>query len=344
MRDGEPVEVPTAQVAVGDVLFIRPGAKVAVDAQVLEGDSEVDESTVTGESLPVHKVPGDNLVGATINKNGTLRACATAIGSDTALAQIVKLVQEAQNSKAPAQRLADRAASWLVLVALAGGLLTFLIWAFIVGKDVKDSLLFAITVIVIACPDAVGLATPAAIMVGTSLGSRRGILFKQANALEQAATLDTVVFDKTGTLTRGDPEVVAVATADGIAAEDELLRLVAAAERDSEHPLARAIVRAAEERGIRRPSAEAFEAVPGYGAIATVEGKRLLIGTARLLDREHVPLNGLATSAAELTGLGRTTVQVALDGRAAGVIALADAPRSTATQAVPPWAGKARTP
>ncbi len=333
MRGGEPVEVPTAQVAVGDVLLIRPGAKVAVDAEVLNGDSEVDESTVTGESLPVHKGPGDKLVGATINKNGTLHARATAIGSDTALAQIVKLVQEAQNSKAPAQRLADRAACWLVLVALAGGLLTFLIWAFIVGKDVKDSLLFAITVVVITCPDALGLATPTAIMVGTGLGAKRGILFKQAGALEQAATLGTVVFDKTGTLTRGEPEVVAVATADGIA-EDELLRLVAAAEGDSEHPLAQAIVKAAAQRGIRRPPVEAFEAVPGYGATATVEGKRLLFGNARLLDREHVPLNGLAARAADLAGQGRTTVQVALDGRAAGVIALADAPRATAKQAV----------
>jgi P-type Cu2+ transporter len=333
VRGGEPVEVPTAQVAVGDLLLIRPGAKVAVDAEVVEGDSEVDESTVTGESLPVHKVPGDKLVGATINKNGTLRARATAIGSDTALAQIVKLVQEAQNSKAPAQRLADRAASWLVLVALAGGLLTFVVWAFIVGKDVKDSLLFAITAIVITCPDALGLATPTAIMVGTGLGARRGILFKQADALEQAATLDTVVFDKTGTLTRGEPEVAAVATADGVT-EDELLRLVAAAEGDSEHPLAQAIVRAADQRGLRRPQAQAFEAVPGYGATATVEGKRLLIGSARLLDREHVPLGGLAQRAAELTGQGRTTVQVAVDGRAAGVIALADAPRATVQQAV----------
>ena len=333
MRDGEPAEVPTAQVAVDDVLLIRPGAKVAVDAQVLDGESEVDESTITGESLPVHKGPGDKLVGATINKNGTLHARATAIGSDTALAQIVKLVQEAQNSKAPAQRLADRAASWLVLVALSAGVLTFLIWAFIVGQDIKDSLLFAITVVVITCPDALGLATPTAIMVGTGLGAKRGILFKQARALEQAATLATVVFDKTGTLTRGEPEVVAVATADGIA-EDELLRLVAAAEGDSEHPLARAIVKAAEQRGIHRPPAEAFEALPGYGATATVGGKRLLIGSARLLDREHVPLNGLGPRAAELTGQGRTTVQVALDGRAAGVIALADALRATAKPAV----------
>jgi len=330
---GEPVEVPTAQVAVGDVLLIRPGAKVATDAEVLDGDSEVDESTVTGESLPVHKGPGDKLVGATINKNGTLHARATAIGSDTALAQIVKLVQEAQNSKAPAQRLADRAASWLVLVALSAGVLTFLVWAVIVGKDIKDSLLFAITVVVITCPDALGLATPTAIMVGTGLGATRGILFKQADALEQAAMLGTVVFDKTGTLTRGEPEVVAVATAGGVA-ENELLRLVAAAEGDSEHPLAQAIVKVAGQRGIRPPPAEAFEAVPGYGATATVEGKRLLIGSARLLDREHVPLGALGARAAELAGQGRTTVQVAVGGRAAGVIALADAPRATAKQAV----------
>jgi len=232
------VEVPTAEVQVGDLLLIRPGAKVPVDAQVLEGDSEVDESAVTGESLPVHKAPGDTLVGATINKNGTLRARASAVGSDTALAQIVKLVQEAQNSKAPGQRLADRAAFWLVLGALTGGGLTFAIWYLIVGRDVQDALLFAITVVVITCPDALGLATPTAIMVGTGLGAKRGILFKHAMALEQAATLDTVVLDKTGTLTRGQPEVVAVATADGIS-EDELLRLAAAAERESEHPLGR---------------------------------------------------------------------------------------------------------
>src|SRR5438874_8981527 len=206
LRDGEPVEVPTAEVVVGDLLLIRPGSKVPVDAVIEEGESEVDESTVTGESLPVHKGPGDKLVGATINKNGTLRARAVAVGSDTALAQIVKLVQEAQNSKAPAQRLADRAAFWLVLVALGAGLLTFLIWSVLVGRDVKDSLLFAISVVVITCPDALGLATPTAIMVGTGLGANRGILFKNAIALEQAASLNTVVFDKTGTLTRGEPE------------------------------------------------------------------------------------------------------------------------------------------
>ena len=333
IRDDEPVEVPTAEIQVGDLLLLRPGSKVPVDAEVIEGESEVDESTVTGESLPVHKRPGDKLVGATINKNGTLRARATAVGSDTALAQIVKLVQEAQNSKAPAQRLADRAAFWLVLVALGAGLLTFLIWEVLIGRDAKDSLLFAISVVVITCPDALGLATPTAIMVGTGLGAKRGILFKQAVALEQAAALDTVVFDKTGTLTRGEPEVVEIATADGVE-ENELLRLVAAAEADSEHPLAEAIVSAAKERGIEPPPVQDFQAVPGNGALATVERKRLVVGNAGLLERERVSLDGLAQRAEQLAGEGRTTVQVAIDGRAAGVIAIADAPRESAKEAV----------
>ena len=333
VRDGEPVEVPTAEVRVGEMLLIRPGAKVPVDATVVEGESSLDESTVTGESLPVPKGAGDELIGATINKNGTLRARATAVGSDTALAQIVKLVQEAQNSKAPGQRLADRAAFWLVLVALIGGALTFAVWYFVVGRDVQDALLFAITVVVITCPDALGLATPTAIMVGTGLGANRGILFKHAMGLEQAASLDTVVLDKTGTLTRGEPEVVAVATTDGVD-EDEVLRLVAAAERDSEHPLAEAIVKAAAERGLAPARADAFEAVPGHGLLATVDGRRLAVGNARLLEREGVDRDGLQATADELAGQGRTSVQVALDGTAAAVIAIADAPRDTAAEAI----------
>ena len=333
LRDGQPVELPTAEVVVGDLLLIRPGAKVPVDADVVEGESEVDESTVTGESLPVHKAPGDEVVGATINTNGTLRARATAVGSDTALAQIVKLVQEAQNSKAPGQRLADRAAFWLVLVALIGGSLTFILWYFIVGRDVQEALLFAITVVVITCPDALGLATPTAIMVGTGLGAERGILFKHAMGLEQAATLDTVVLDKTGTLTRGEPEVVALAPAEGIS-EQELLRLAASAEAESEHPLADAVVNAARERGLDVPRAEAFEAVPGHGAIASVEGRRLTIGNQRLFQREGVSLDGLAVRAEELAGEGRTTVGVGADGRALGVIAIADAPRESAAAAI----------
>ena len=332
IRGNQEVEVPTAEVVVGDLLLIRPGAKVPVDAEVGEGDSSVDESMVTGESLPVSKHPGDKLIGATINKQGALRARATAVGSDTALAQIVKLVQEAQNSKAPAQRLADRAAFWLVLVALIGGAGTFAVWLGL-GESVTGALLFAITVVVITCPDALGLATPTAIMVGTGLGAKRGILFKNAIALEQVASLDTVVLDKTGTLTKGEPEVVAVVTQNGVD-ERELLRLSAAVERESEHPLAEAIVRAARERGLEPPRAEAFEAVAGHGAVATVEGHRISIGNARLLEREHVSLDGLSQRAQELAGEGRTVVHVVRDGEAVGVVAIADAPRETAAAAI----------
>jgi len=334
IRDGRELEVPTAEVEVGDVLLIRPGAKVAVDAEVIEGESSVDESMVTGESLPVSKKPGDKLVGATINKQGTLRARATAVGSDTALAQIVKLVQEAQNSKAPAQRLADRAAFWLVLVALIGGLGTFFVWFGLVDRPVLDALLFAITVVVITCPDALGLATPTAIMVGTGLGAKRGILFKNAVAIEQAASLDTVVLDKTGTLTRGEPEVVEIKTT-GTLDEQTLLRLSAALERESEHPLAEAIVNAAAARGLDDDDrAEGFEAVAGHGAVATVEGHRLAVGNARLLERERVALDGLRPLAEEMAGQGRTVVHVAVDGAPAGLIAIADAPRETAAAAI----------
>jgi Cu2+-exporting ATPase len=334
LRGGREVEVPTAEVQVGDVLLIRPGAKIAVDAEVVEGESSVDESMVTGESMPVSKRRGDTLVGATINRQGTLRARATAVGLDTALAQIVELVQEAQNSKAPAQRLADRAAFWLVLVALVGGLATLLVWYVVVGVSFTEALLFAITVVVITCPDALGLATPTAIMVGTGLGARRGILFKNATAIEQAAVLDTVVLDKTGTLTRGEPEVVDVRVT-GSVDEATLLRLTAALERESEHPLATAIVEAAEARGIDGAvRAEAFEAIAGHGAVATVEGHRLAVGNVRLLEREGVGLDGVRALADGLAGRGRTVVYAALDGRPAGLIALADAPRDTAADAV----------
>ena len=213
LRDGREVEVPTAEVVVGDLLLVRPGAKIAVDGVVEDGESEVDESMVTGESLPVHKAPGDAVIGATINTTGTLRVRATKVGADTALAQIVALVQEAQNSKAPGQRLADRAAFWLVLVALVGGLLTFAVWCWPPTARLTAALLFAITVVVVTCPDALGLATPTAIMVGTGLGAQRGVLFKNATALETSARIDTVVMDKTGTLTRGEPEVTDVVAA-----------------------------------------------------------------------------------------------------------------------------------
>jgi len=332
LRDDEPVEVPTTEVAVGDLLLVRPGSKIAVDGFVEQGDSEVDESVVTGESLPVHKEPGAAVIGATINENGTLRVRATKVGADTALAQIVRLVQEAQNSKAPGQKLADRAAFWLVLVALVGGALTFLAWFLFSDRPTDEAVLFAITVVVITCPDALGLATPTAIMVGAGLGAKRGVLFKNALALETAARVDVVVMDKTGTLTSGEPEVTDVIV-DGIA-ERELLGLAAAVERESEHPLADAIVRQADANGVAHVPVASFDNVPGQGALATVDGKRVAVGNVRLMEQQGFGLGDLAGPRAELAAGGHTAVVVAVDGRVAGVIGIADAPRPTAAQAV----------
>ena len=225
LRAGEPVEIPTDQVIVGDLLLVRPGAKIAADGRVEDGASDVDEATVTGESLPVHKGPGDQVIGATINTTGVLRVRATRVGADTALAQIVRLVQQAQNSKAPGQRLADRAAFWLVFVALLGGAGTFTAWL-LVGRSASEALLFAITVVVVTCPDALGLATPTAIMVGTGLGAKRGVLFKSATAIEMSKKIDVVVMDKTGTLTLGAPQVTDLIV-DGMT-EADALALIAA--------------------------------------------------------------------------------------------------------------------
>jgi P-type Cu2+ transporter len=331
IRDGEQVEVPTAEVRVGDVLVIKPGARVPVDAVVDDGTSEVDESVVTGESLPVSKAPGSELIGGSINKNGTLRARATRVGSDTALAQIVKLVQEAQNSKAPGQQLADRAAFWLVLVALLGGTITLVAWL-LAGRSFSQAILFAITVVVITCPDALGLATPTAIMVGTGLGARRGILFKNAGAIEAAARVQVVVMDKTGTLTKGEPQVTEL-VAEGWA-EDEVLTLAAAVERDSEHPLAEAIVRRAAQAGVTPPPVTDFASVPGHGAAATVDGHRVTVGNARLMGREGIALNGLDRRVEEMAAEGRTVVLVAVDGKAAALVGISDAPRPSARSAV----------
>lgn len=331
LRDGEPVEVPTAEVTVGDLLLIRPGAKIPVDGTVEDGHSEVDESMVTGESLPVTKDPGSAVIGASINTTGTLRVRATKVGSDTVLAQIVQMVQEAQNSKAPGQRLADRAAFWLVLVALVGGTATFLVW-WAVGAGVQTALLFAITVVVITCPDALGLATPTAIMVGTGLGAKRGVLFKNATALETSARIDTVVMDKTGTLTKGEPEVTDVVVDD--IDEAELLGLVAAVESASEHPLAAAIVSYAADRGIKPLPLNGFRNVPGHGATAEVQGRRVAVGNRKLMVEENVDFGALMERRDELASNGRTAVLVAVDGHGVAVIALADAARETSADAV----------
>jgi len=317
IRDGIALEIPTAEVVAGDLLLVRPGDKVGVDGVVQEGRSEVDESVVTGESLPVSKGPGSPVIGATINKNGTLRVRATKVGADTALAQIVKLVQEAQNSKAPGQRLADRAAFWLVLVALVGGAATLLGWL-LAGQPLARAMLFAITVVVITCPDALGLATPTAIMVGTGLGAKRGILVKNAMALETSARIQAVVMDKTGTLTKGEPEVTDVVVAGGLP-EREVLRLAAAVERESEHPLAEAVVTRADGLGVPVARAEGFENVPGHGALARVDGRKVAVGNTRLMDREGIVLGALAGRREEMASAGRTVVCVAVDGRVAAL-------------------------
>jgi len=331
VRDGDPIEIPTAEVVAGDLLLIRPGAKIPVDGTVEDGASEVDESMVTGESLPVSKAPGSVVIGASINTTGTLRVRATKVGSDTVLAQIVAMVQEAQNSKAPGQRLADRAAFWLVLVALLGGTVTFVVW-WGVGAGVQAALLFAITVVVITCPDALGLATPTAIMVGTGLGAKRGVLFKNATALEISAHVDTVVMDKTGTLTKGEPEVTDLVV-DTIS-ETELLALVAAVEQESEHPLAAAIVRYATDRGVVPASLTGFRNVPGHGAAALVAGRRVAVGNRKMMVEEGADFTTLMDRRDDLASSGRTAVLVAVDGRGVGVIALADAARETSAAAV----------
>ena len=331
LRDGREVEIPTSEVQAGETVVIRPGNKIPVDGEVVEGESLVDESMLTGESMPVNKAPGDQVIGATINKSGSFKYRATKVGADTALAQIVKLVQEAQNSKAPAQLLADRASQWLVLIAILIGLATFAVWFWWIGSPLLFALTLTITVFVIACPDALGLATPMAVMVGTGLGATHGILFKNAGALEDATKLDVIVFDKTGTLTMGQPRVVEVVAAED-REEDKVLWTAAAVERGSDHPLALAIVERAE--GLDVPETRAFLNLEGKGARAEIEGETVLLGNRRLMDEEKIELGALAEEAERLKGAGRTVVHVARGGRILGLVAIADAPRPSAKAAV----------
>ena len=331
VRDGREVELPTAEVLVGDIVLLRPGNKIPVDGEIFEGKSDVDESMLTGESMPVSKKPGDTVIGATINKSGSMRYRATKVGADTALAQIVKLVQEAQNSKAPAQLLADRASQWLVLAAIVIGLATFAAWYWGFDSTLLFALTLTITVFVIACPDALGLATPMAVMVGTGLGAMNGILFKNASALEDATKLDVIVFDKTGTLTMGQPKVVEIVAA-GAYSADEVLRLAAALERNSEHPLGLAILERA--AGLALPEAKDFANLEGKGAQAKIEGKTILVGNRRVMDETGVALGSLGEAADRLKGAGRTVVHVASGGEIVGLIAIADATRPTSAATV----------
>ena len=335
IREGQPVEVPTADVLLGETVLIRPGNKIPVDGEVLEGDSKVDESMITGESLPADKRPGDTVTGGTINLMGTFRFRATKVGADTALAQIVKLVQIAQNSKAPAQRLADSAAQLLVIAAIVFGLLTFVGWYWFAGATMVFAMTLAITVVVIACPDALGLATPTAVMIGTGLGALNGILFKNATALEQASKIQTIIFDKTGTLTVGQPQVVEVVVdADSPVSEDEFMRLVGSAEQSSEHPLARAVVKHAQGRQLVLADATGFEGIAGHGLRATVEGHTILVGNRKLMQDSGVELGDLGERASELQGAGRTVFFAGIDGRSGGIIAIADAIRPSSRRAI----------
>jgi Cu2+-exporting ATPase len=331
IRAGKEIEVPTAEVVADDTVLIRPGNKIPVDGEVLEGDSQVDESMLTGESMPVGKKPGDTVIGATINKSGSFRYRATKVGADTALAQIVKLVQEAQNSKAPAQLLADRASQWLVLIAVVIGLATFATWFWGLGQPLLFALTLTITVFVIACPDALGLATPMAVMVGTGLGAMNGILFKNAAALEDATKLDVIIFDKTGTLTLGQPEVVDVVTTAG-EAQDGVLALAAAVEQGSDHPLAQAILRRAKELLVEK--ATGFSVIEGKGARAEVAGRTVFLGNRRLMDEQRIDMVELEEKTKQLQGGGRTVVHVAHGGKLLGLIAIADAIRPTSAATV----------
>jgi Cu2+-exporting ATPase len=331
IRDGAEVEVPTAEVVAGDIVVIRPGNKIPVDGTVEEGESLVDESMLTGESMPVQKGPGATVIGATINTSGSFRYKATKVGADTALAQIVKLVQEAQNSKAPAQLLADKAAQWLVIAAIIIGLATFAVWFWWIGQPLLFAVALTITVFVIACPDALGLATPMAVMVGTGLGAMNGILFKNASALEDATKLNTIIFDKTGTLTIGKPEVVEMVTAEGVT-EDVVLLAAAAVEQGSAHPLAQAILRRASKLAVVAPTG--FKSIDGMGAQAETAAGTVFLGNRLLMDTQKLALGPLETEAARLQGEGRTVVHVAQNGRVVGLIAIADAVRPTAKASV----------
>ena len=331
VRDGKEVQVPTAEVKAGEILVVRPGDRIPVDGIVTEGETQVDESMLTGESMPVKKAVGSTVAGATINKSGAFRFRATKVGADTALAQIVKLVQEAQNSKAPAQLLADKASQWLVLIAIVIGVATFVVWYFVLDQTLLLATTLTITVFVIACPDALGLATPMAIMIGTGRGANNGILIKNASALENATRLNVVIFDKTGTLTQGKPEVVEVVAAHEHTL-DEVLAVAAGMERHSEHPLAHAILE--KWKGRKEMPADSFTNIDGMGARARSGGELGLVGNRRLMDAERVDMSGLETEAERLAGGGRTVVHVARGRKLWGLIAIADAPRSTSAAAV----------
>ena len=334
VRDGEERDVPVEDVAVGDVVVVRPGEKVPVDGVVVAGESAVDEAMISGEPMPVVKGVGDEVIGATINTSGSFRFEATAVGKDTALRQIMRMVEEAQGTKAPVQRLADRISGVFVPVVVAIATLTFLVWLLLGPEPAFTfALLNFVAVLIIACPCAMGLATPTSIMVGTGKGAESGILVKGGEALEAAHKLTTVVLDKTGTLTKGEPALTRVVATNGLD-EDMLLRLAASAERGSEHPLGEAIVRGAKQRGLPLAEADGFRATSGGGVGAWVEGRAVLVGSSRFLVESGAGESGLGPQGEELAREGKTPVFVAVDGEPAGLLAVADIVRSESREAV----------
>ncbi len=334
LRDGREVEVPTSEVVVGDLLRLRPGDKIPVDGELTEGATDVDEALVTGESLPVKRNPGDPLVGGAINVTSAVTMRATRVGKDTVLAQIADLVSKAQNSKAPRQRLADKAAAILVVVAVGAGVLTFAGWSLLADVPFLTALTFSISAVVIACPDALGLATPTAVAVGTGLGAKHNILIKDAATLEGLSRIETLVLDKTGTLTEGKPSVTDVLPADGHSADDALSRAAALANK-STHPLSRAIAAAAEEKQLAVSDQVSDVADrPGKGMEGVVEGARTLLGNGALLDEAGVDTGRLADKAADLAARGRSLVWVASGGEVVGVIGITDAIRPTSAEAI----------
>jgi Cu+-exporting ATPase len=339
LRAGQEIDVPIGQVQVGDLLIVRPGEKIPTDGVVLDGRTSVDESMLTGESMPVDKGTGAEVFGATLNRMGLIRVEATRVGKDTALAQIVRLVQEAQASKAPIQRLADRVAAVFVPAVIGIALLTFAAWFFVAPPDPETApftraLINMVAVLVIACPCAMGLATPTAVMVGTGKGAELGILFKNSEALERAGQVDTVVLDKTGTLTLGHPVVTDVRPHDWAGDDQELLRLAASAERGSEHPLGEALVAAATARGLPLAQPEGFRAFPGLGIAAQVEGHQVVVGAPELLAQLGAGLDGLEPSMSALQSQAKTAVAVSIDGAASGAVGIADAIKEGSREAV----------
>jgi len=335
-RDGREADIPIEEVRVGDVVLVRPGEKVPVDGEIIDGTSTVDESMLTGEALPVEKGPGDTAIGATLNKTGAFRMRASKVGRDTVLQQIVRLVQEAQGSKAPIQKLADRISGVFVPIVLCVAIATFVVWFIAAPTDnrLTMALLTFVSVLIIACPCALGLATPTAIMVGTGRGAQGGILIKGGEALETAHRLTAVVLDKTGTITRGQPEVTDIVNLgiDHTDPQSQILFWAASAERGSEHPLGEAIVRSARERGIEPAQAQSFQAVAGHGIEAQIEGRQVLIGNAKLLrDRGLVPDEEAAQKLAEQ---GKTPVFVVLDNTVVGIVAVADTVKEGAREAI----------